>query len=94
MDKTATPVPEKYLTGSQVEQDSTKGMTSPSYKTPGKTVRLRGVESNTDFRNSANWKSVAEPSDVTDMEYSAMGDEKKFSTNATGSTTFKVSEDN
>lgn len=69
MDKTATPVPEKYLTGSQAEQDSTKGMTSPSYKTPGKTVRLYGVESNTDFRNGENWKSVPAPEGIVDIEY-------------------------
>ncbi len=69
MDKTATPVPSKYLTGDQAEQDSTKGMTSPSYKTPGKTVRLYGMESNTDFRNGANWKGVPAPTDVTEIDY-------------------------
>lgn len=68
MDKTALPLPEKYLTGSQVEQDSTQGITSPSYKTPGPTVRLRGVEENTARRDGV-WKKVPAPQ-VTELQHS------------------------
>jgi hypothetical protein len=66
MDKSATPIDEKYLTGSQAEQDSTKGMTSPSYKTPGPTVRLRGVEANTGKRDGV-WSKVPAPQGITDL---------------------------
>jgi hypothetical protein len=70
MDKAATPLPSKYLTGDQAEQDSTKGITSPGYRTPGPTIRLRGVEANTAFRTSETWRSVPEPEGITDIAYS------------------------
>ena len=68
MDKTATPLPSKYLTGDQAEQDSTQGITSPSYRTPGPTVRLRGVEANTGTREGV-WKAVPAPSDIVEIGY-------------------------
>ncbi len=47
MDKTAKVIDSKYMTGSEAEKDATQGMSTPSYRTPGKTVRLYGVEANT-----------------------------------------------
>lgn len=67
MDKIATPIDSKYLTGSQVEQDSTKGMTTQGFTNPGPTDRLRGVEANTGKRDGL-WKSVPIEG-ITDLVY-------------------------
>lgn len=49
MDKVAKVVESKYLTGKDAAHDATKPMGTPTYRTPGPTVRLRGVEANTAY---------------------------------------------
>jgi len=68
MDNSATPVPSKYLEGSN-DSGANQPMSKQGFRNPGPTERLRGVEANTAKRDGI-WKSVPSPEGVTDIVYS------------------------
>lgn len=66
MDKAATVVERKYLTGENAAEDATKPMGRTTHRTPGPTVVLRGIEANT---NESKGTPITSFPGITEIEY-------------------------